>query len=201
MSLLAGAALLGAGCQSGKNSSCCDPVAPAPTAAVAPVAAPAPVASPVAAVERKIVRIKAGASAPVTDSAGNVWLADQGFEGGDVVERAEAEISGTTDQAIYRAERYAMEGFSWPLANGKYQVKLHFAETFEGISGPGERVFSFTVQGQEFKDFDVWKKAGGSLKAYVETVDVEVTDGKLQIKFTSNIENPEINAIEIIPVG
>jgi hypothetical protein len=153
------------------------------------------------AVEKKIVRIKAGVSAPVTDSAGNVWLADQGFEGGDVVERADAEISGTKEQVVYRAEHYSMEGFSWPLDNGKYQVKLHFCETFEGITGPGERVFSFTVQGQEFKDFDVWKKAGGPLKAYVETVNVEVTDGKLHIKFMPNVENPEINGIEIIPVG
>jgi hypothetical protein len=32
-------------------------------------------------------------------------------------------------------------------------------------------------------------------------VDVDVTDGKLDIKFTPNIENPEINAIEIIPAS
>jgi len=28
---------------------------------------------------------------------------------------------------------------------------------------------------------------------------VEVTNGKLDITFTANIENPEINGIEIIP--
>jgi Malectin domain len=192
--LLASAALFAAGCQSEKPCANTTPVAVAPAVAAPPVSAPA-------AVERKVIRIKAGASAPVTDSAGNVWLADQGFDGGDTVERPDAEVSGTKDQAIYRAERYSMEGFSWPLANGKYQVKLHFCETYEGITGPGERVFSFTVQGQEFKDFDVWKKAGGALKAYIETVNVEITDGKLHIKFTANVENPQINAIEIIPVG
>jgi len=80
-------------------------------------------------------------------------------------------------------------------------VKLHFAETFEGITGPGERVFSFNVQGQEFKDFDVWVKAGGPLKAYVETVPVEVTDGKTKVTFTPKVENPQICAIEIIPQG
>jgi hypothetical protein len=46
---------------------------------------------------------------------------------------------------------------------------------------------------------DEWVKAGGPLKAYVESVPVEVTDGKLLITFTNNIENPEINGIEIIP--
>lgn len=169
-----------------------------PAAAIAPV-----VSSPAAAAVEKptIIRIKAGVTAPVTDSAGNVWLADQGFEGGDTIERPDAEIAGTKDQVLYRAERYSMDSFSCPLPNGKYQVKLYFAETYDGITGPGERVFSFNVQGQEFKDFDVWKKAGGPLKAYVETVNVEVTNGKLMIKFTSNVENPEINAIEIIPAS
>jgi hypothetical protein len=148
-----------------------------------------------------VIRIKAGVSSPLTDSAGNVWLPDQGFDGGEVIERPDVEVANTKDQAIYRSEHYAMDSFSRLLPNGKYQVKLHFAETYDGITGPGERVFSFSVQGQEFKNFDVWKKAGGPLKAYVETVNVEVTDGKLLIKFTSNIENPEINAIEIIPAS
>ena len=38
---------------------------------------------------------------------------------------------------------------------------FYFAETYDGITGPGERVFSFNIQGHEFKDFDVWVKAGG----------------------------------------
>ena len=38
-----------------------------------------------------------------------------------------------------------------------------------------------------------------SRRAYVETVDVEITDGKLVITFTPQVENPAINGIEIIP--
>ena len=79
-------------------------------------------------------------------------------------------------------------------------MKLHFCETFDGVTGPGQRVFSFNVAGHEFKDFDVWTKAGGAMRAYVETVPVEITDGKLEISFAPNIENPQINAIEILPV-
>jgi hypothetical protein len=60
-------------------------------------------------------------------------------------------------------------------------------------------VFSFNVQGHEFKNFDIFAKAGGANRAYIETVPVEVTDGTFKITFTSNIENPAINAIEIIP--
>jgi hypothetical protein len=167
---------------------------------MAPAAAAAPVTAPPA-VAMAPVRIKAGVSAPVTDSAGNVWLPDQGFEGGDVVDRPDLEIANTKEPALYRSEHYSMDSFSWKLPNGKYTVKLHFCETYDGIEGPGQRVFSFNVGGHEFKDFDVWAKAGGPRKAYVETVSVDVADGKLNIRFTSNIENPQINAIEIIPAS
>ncbi len=157
-----------------------------------------PAESPTAA---KIIRIKAGKSEPVKDAEGNVWLADRGFEGGQTIERPDIQIANTRSPDLYRAERYSMESFSWPVPNGKYVVKLHFAETFEGITGPGQRVFSFNVQGREFKDFDVWVKAGGPLRAYIETVPVKVTDGKIKVTFTPNIENPQICAIEIVPQG
>ena len=146
------------------------------------------------------IRIKAGATAPYTDSNGNVWLPDQGFVDGDVIDRgSDMQIANTQDQAIYRTERYGMSSFSYKLPNGKYIVKLHFAETYEDITGPGQRVFSLNVAGHEFKDFDVWAKTGGARRAYIETVNVDITDGKLDIAFTTNIQSPEINGIEIIP--
>ena len=190
-------AALVAGCESNKKADGNNP----PTAitsqpAVSQPAIPAMNAPPAVPM---VVRIKAGATSPVTNSTGMVWLADQGFNGGDTVERPDLSINNTTQPEIYRSERYGMDSFSWPLANGKYLVKLHFCETYEGITGPGQRVFSFNVQGHDFKDFDVWAKAGGPLTAYVETVPVEIKDGKLLITFTSNIENPQINGIEIIP--
>jgi hypothetical protein len=151
------------------------------------------------AAERPTIRIKTGISKPLTDEAGVVWMADQGFADGETIERPEATIANTKTPSVYRAERYSMTKFSQPLPNGKYIVKLHFAETYEGIAGAGERVFSFNVAGKEFKDFDVFLKAGGLLRAYIETVPVEIRDGKLEITFTPKVENPEINAIEILP--
>jgi hypothetical protein len=78
-------------------------------------------------------------------------------------------------------------------------VKLLFAETYEELSTAGTRIFSFNVAGHEFQDFDPYVKAGGIFRAYVETVPVEIMNGRLHITFTPNIENPEINGIEIIP--
>ncbi len=42
-------------------------------------------------------------------------------------------------------------------------------------------------------------KAGGPRRAYVDTVNVDIADGKLDITFESGVDNPEINGIEIIP--
>jgi hypothetical protein len=92
-----------------------------------------------------------------------------------------------------------MTSFSSKISNGKYLVKLYFAETYEGITGPGQRVFSLNVQGHELKDFDIFAKAGGSKRAYIETVPVEVTNGEIRIGFTPKVENPAINAIELLP--
>lgn len=147
------------------------------------------------------VRIRAGTTAKHTDEKGVVWLADQGFSGGDTIDRTGIVVANTDTPSLYTAERYSMGGFTWPLANGKYTVKLHFAETYEGIYGVGERVFTFNVEGKVYKGFDVTAKAGGVMRAYVETVEVEVNDGKLDITFTHEVENPEINALEIIPAA
>ncbi len=188
------------GCQT-KSESSAQPATDAAQASAPPASAPAAPTStataPVAA--QNIIRIKAGSSSPFKDSAGNVWQAEQGFNGGDSAERPDLPIANTKDQGLYQSEHYSMETFSCKLPNGKYLAKLHFAETYDGITGPGQRVFSFNVQGHEFKDFDVWVKAGGPAKAYIESVPVEVTNGEFKIVFTPNVENPQINAIEIIP--
>lgn len=147
------------------------------------------------------IRINAGAYEAVKDADGNTWLPDQGFDGGDVIDRGDIEIGNTKNPAVYRTERYSMMGFTHRLPNGKYTVKLHFAETYEEIGSAGQRVFSFNVEGKDFKNFDVFQKAGGARRAYVETVEVEIADGKLDITFTAEVENPEINGIEILPAA
>jgi hypothetical protein len=42
-------------------------------------------------------------------------------------------------------------------------------------------------------------RAGGARKAYVESIPVEINDGDLDIKFTGQLGNPTISAIEIVP--
>lgn len=198
--------ILVAGCQTQQDQSSAasapqSSVASAPEPSVAPApAAPQSGAPALTAGADGVFRVKAGSSSPFTDSAGHVWQAEVGFSGGDVIDRDPGtSIANTKDAGLFLSEHYGMDSFYCSVPDGKYQAKLYFAETFDGITGPGGRVFSFNVQGHDFKDFDVWVKAGGPNRAYVETVPVEVTNGKFTITFTSNVENPEINAIELIP--
>lgn len=168
-------------------------------AVAAAAAAPMPAAGATSMVPP--IRIKAGITNSITDADGNAWLPDQGFEEGEMVERPDAQIVDSKSPQIYRSEHWGMSSFTYPVPNGKYTVKLHFCETYDGITAPGDRVFSFNVNGQDFKDFDVWAKSGGYLHPYVETVPVEVTDGKVHITFTPKVQNPEINGIEILPAS
>ncbi len=192
-------AALVAGCQANSHKSS-QASASAPDGATAKANAPAAPTTPPAPAKILLptIRINAGAAA-LKDATGVEWLGDTGFEGGDVIERPDLPIANTKQPELYRSEHYSMDAFKQPLPNGKYLVKLHFAETFEGIQGPGERVFSFEVEGKPFANFDPFVKAGGFGKAYVEAVPVEITDGTLDIKFTPQVENPQICAIEITP--
>jgi len=144
------------GCQSQKSAaSAGSPAEGATVAQSAPSVVTAPANVP--------VRVKAGLAAPFTDSEGRVWLPDQGFDGGNTTDRdVSTAIAGTKGRRAVSVGALRHEFFFLQIPNGKYTAKLYFAETFDGVTGPGQRVFSFNVQGHEFKDFDVWAKAGGA---------------------------------------
>ncbi len=92
-----------------------------------------------------------------------------------------------------------MDSYKFTVPNGKYTVRLHFAETFEGIMGPGERVFSVSVQGHEvLKDLDLFKTAGPLKPLVKEYRGVSVENGQLVIGFTPDIENPQVCGVEIL---
>jgi endoglucanase len=154
------------------------------------------------------LRVNCAAFESYTDNAGNVWLPDQymeqdndwGADDGMTIGRGDLGITGTDAPKIYETERYSMTAYKFKLPNGKYTVRLHFAETYEGIYGENERVFSVSINDKlVLKDFDPYKVAGGPLKPIIkEFKGVAVTDGMLVVGFEPNIENPEINGIEIL---
>jgi hypothetical protein len=151
------------------------------------------------AAEAGILRIIAGLSEPLKDEAGVIWQPTEGFADGLTIHRPGTEIGRTKTPSVYCSERFGMSKFTQKVPNRKYTVKLHFAITYEGITEAGQCVFSVNVEGKEVKDLDIWEKAGGPRRAYVETVTVNVEDGQLDITFTAKSENPAISAIEVVP--
>ena len=129
-----------------------------------------------------------------------MWLADQGFSGGLTVNRGNISIANTSDPELYQTEHYGMTDASYAVPNGTYTVKLLFAETFTGITGPGQRVFNVNVNGIQMKELDVYAQTGGADRALIKSVLVTVTDGQVKITFSPLKENPEVNAIEILPL-
>jgi enterochelin esterase-like enzyme len=154
-----------------------------------------------------VLRVDCGAFEPYKDKLGNVWSADQelgagktwGADDGMTVDRLGVGVTGTDMPPIYETERYSMGSYKFTVPNGRYTVRLHFAETFEGIMGPGERVFSVRVPGQAvLKDLDLFKTVGFLKPLVKEYKGVPVENGQLVIGFTPNIENPQICGIEIL---
>ncbi len=199
---LVSALMVSAGCEDSSKAGPPSPAASGPqtTARLASPATKSAVrpAPPTAALA-KLIRINCGAAAAMVDRGGNAWLADVGFADGDVVDRGDITIADTATPEIYRTEHFGMTAFSRAIPNGKYTVKLHFCETYDGVVASGERVFSVDVEGAVIRQIDPFKDGGGLYKPSVRSVDVEVRDGKLDITFTPEVQNPEINAIEIIP--
>ena len=190
-------ALLGAGCQSSSPSS---------SSSTAPAAAAPAMATPAASSSAMLpvpVRIAAGTTNTIKDDAGNTWIGyGNFFADGETIDRPGIPIAnaGAKEADLYRSERYSMTKFSYgPIANGDYTVKLHFCETYDGITGAGQRVFNFNVNGTAFNNFDIWVKAPGFEHAYIETVPVTVKDQHVTVTFSANVENPQINGIEILP--
>ncbi len=82
-----------------------------------------------------------------------------------------------------------------------YEVRLAFAELFNGITLAGQRLIDVAVEGAvrpELKAIDPFDRAGPA-GAFVVTTLVTVHDGTLDIEFLHNVENPAIKGIEILP--
>jgi hypothetical protein len=162
--------------------------------------------------QKVAIRVNCGTAdgtQPYTDKDGNVWQPDRVMTGtldwgavdGQTIQRSTLAIQGDTKcPTIYQSETYLMSAYKFKVPNGKYTVKLHFAETYEGISGAGERVFSVSLNGKEIlKDFDPFKAAGAFATPVVKKYEaVEPVDGVITIGFTANIENPQICGIEVL---
>ncbi|WOH00793.1 hypothetical protein DCAR_0520168 [Daucus carota subsp. sativus] len=78
--------------------------------------------------------------------------------------------------------------YGYCLSNGRYKVKLYFAETMftddQTFSSLGRRIFDIYIQGKrERKDFNIKDEAGGVNKELVLEFPVTVYNNTLEIRF------------------
>ncbi|MEL6813131.1 MAG: malectin domain-containing carbohydrate-binding protein, partial [Bacteroidota bacterium] len=112
-------------------------------------------------------------------------------------------IDEATYNAIFAKERYdRIDGeemeFKIPLTNGYYIANLYLGNSYSGTNQAGDRIFDILIEGNLVRDNldlipEFGHKSGGML-----SFPVLVSDGELNIGFLHQVENPLINAIEIL---
>jgi hypothetical protein len=129
-----------------------------------------------------------------TSKAGVNFEADTDYSGGATYSTTTA-IAGTSDPTLYQTERYSNFSYNIPLANGNYYVILKFAETYWNAAG--ERVFNVSTQGtQVISNLDIFYQVG-QYAAYDVAIPVSVTNGNLNITFSSVVSGAIVSAIEV----
>jgi hypothetical protein len=149
-----------------------------------------------------VIRVNAGGPSYV-DPSGYTWAADTGFNTGKTYANTAA-VTGNAAPALFNTERYEAPThpplvYTFSVPNGSYLVRLLFAETYGPTKGIGKRVFDIDIQSAPaFQNVDIFALAGGADRALILENTSSVTTGQLKIGFVRKVQNPKINAIEII---
>ena len=147
-------------------------------------------------------RLNAGGSS-YNDKFGNTWEADQaynsstnyGYVGGLTYKTIDA-IANTVDDPLFQSERYWMAAYRFNLPNGKYTVRLLFAEVY--FKAPSQRLMSVKIEGQlRLNNLDIYAVVGHDV-AMATAFSAQVNDGRLDIDFSATANLPKISAIAVI---
>lgn len=141
-------------------------------------------------------RINVGGSG-YTGSDGRVWQADAGYSGGSTYSTG-ASMPNALDPGLYDSTRFGNFSYNVNLPNGGYRVVLKFAELYWNSSG--RRVFNVSINNQQvLSNFDIFAQARGQNSSIDRTFQASVANGTLTISFSGVVDNPQVNAIEILP--
>jgi PKD repeat protein len=146
-------------------------------------------------------RVNAG-GAGFTDNSGYAWSADRaysaggwGYVGGSTFSTTDS-IANTTNDPLYRSERYGNFSYRFDVPDGVYDVILHFAEIY--FTGVGQRLFDVRIEGMLALDnYDVYAVSGHDAATSERFAEVEVGDGQLNLDFITVKGNAKVSAIHI----
>jgi hypothetical protein len=141
------------------------------------------------------------------DREGHYWQKDHFFSGGTPVQQQFSYLQGSNDPGIYKHARTGPSQYNIPAPNRPYELHLHFSEVHFGpatdpVKMDTSRLFDILLNHKViFDQLDILSSAGGDHRALVRVVrDVYPdNDGMIHLDFAHRIDQPLINAIELIP--
>ena len=143
-----------------------------------------------------------GGTAPIVGGPTNVFT-------GDITEVDASVPTYSAPIELFTQERWdpaggeelGLEFGSGALEPGTYAVRLFIGDTNSATASIGARVFDVSIEGELFlDDFDIFATIGTEIGGMFEWTG-QVTDGTVDIDFARIVENPLINAVEIIRLG
>ena len=125
---------------------------------------------------------------------GTAYEAESAVTGG-AVKRLDT-VKGSQDSDLYRTYRVGPIEVGRPMPNGRYDVTFHFAEP-EDIPGGARRFDAFVEGRQVINDLDVMASRDGKVYSAltVTVADVDVTDGRLDVRFKGEVGEPVLSAL------
>jgi beta-galactosidase len=170
------------------------------------------------------IAVNVGSNCFFTDPVNNVtWMPDQpyksggfGFVGGEIYRPTEgkighqSEVFQTRNVPLYQTFRYGLSDYKFDVADGEYEVELHFAGFGTKLSKSIYDVSESEEKGNETSQFNVLLNGtlalenfcpelqNGALNAVYKTFVVKAKNLKgLTISFEKLKGNPFINAIKV----
>lgn len=146
-------------------------------------------------------RVNCG-GASYTDSQGQVWTADQAWDGfwgymNGQAKSSTCAVNNTIDDPLYQFWRENPVEYRFAVPNGTYQVTLRFAE-FE-VNKSTDRMMRITIEEAVVEEWFSIYRLVGKYTALDRQYQVTVSDGILNIAFAKNggKKNPVVSAIEV----
>ena len=98
-------------------------------------------------------------------------------------------VANATVQTVYQTVRYDLTGYTLNIPDGTYTVTLQFNEPH--YTAAGKRVFGAMIQDKQVVEhLDIFARVGHNKALDLSFPNIAVTDGKLRIDFTKEVEYP-----------